>query len=1137
MRLEQLDLTRYGRFTDTSLEFPAPTDGHPDIHVIFGPNEAGKSTLFAAWLDLLFGVPHKTRYDFLHAGPTIEIGARINHAGAELDVVRRKGRGSTLFDRDGSALPDSSLLAALGGLTREGYSAMFSLDDETIEEGGDAILSSGGELGQLLFSASAGLSGLTAQLEAFEGELDSFHRKGKRSGTLYEGKKKLDELIKSARALDTSVAEQKRRSRELEIAQKDWRDAKAHESELRRRLERVNAALNALPLEGMLAAAKDELAKLGSLPEAGKDALEKLQRLELEKARLSESKASLSRQMGEIADQLDALQPDPAALDQVDAIRAAEDLRAEHDSAIKDLPRRQQELSELSHSIEQLLTDLGHPDAKPADLVLLPGQLAQLRNLLSHRSGLVMAASRAKEEFRKAERLLQTEQERLGEDGQVLDVETGNGLAALLSRLHASDPAFKRRQAAENHGVARQKLQGALEALAPWHGDAEQLAALSVPAQWKIDAWREQLDKTQEAEKDALKTLEQTKERLEGLQREIETAPETVLGFTLEDAALARSRREELWAAHLGDMTPASAKTFEAALREDDQFTALMGEAIARKQRFDAAQIDLRKAAEAEDKARTAYNVAKQMAEQTVAEVEAACATLGLSGATFFDLERWLKLRLDALAQLGTFRAATDDLTRAADDMGQAAASLAHVMGKPEPSGPSAYEALWAEAEALHRNAEKRQETRATLARLRRDLNDRRAEDQSANKELEDWQAGWCAAVEGSLLEHLPWDSAGLGTTLELLDALATRLRDHDGLSHRVVAMEQNRDRFLAAKLGVLAALEMPEISSWSEVLARKDKAVTAQADRGKLEEQRKKLKGFLHEADRDLDDQLRALDALGLTLDWPADGPRSLREHIEACAEATRLRTEIRRLSAELEKQPAEDDDTSRDEAGLNELADQLAVMVEEARHDVERLHGLASDAQHALDQIGSDDALAKNASERENLRLLLKEQAKDHLSRKFGLIALEMALRRYRAEHQSAMLATASQAFEKLSCGAYPSLSVLPQGHSDRLVAVSNSGSTRLATDMSKGTRFQLYLALRVAGYHEIAKTRASVPFIADDIMETFDDERAAAAFSLLGEMSRFGQVIYLTHHRHLCEIAQATCPGARLIDLQSL
>src|SRR5690606_11678868 len=91
--------------------------------------------------------------------------------------------------------------------------------------------------------------------------------------------------------------------------------------------------------------------------------------------------------------------------------------------------------------------------------------------------------------------------------------------------------------------------------------------------------------------------------------------------------------------------------------------------------------------------------------------------------------------------------------------------------------------------------------------------------------------------------------------------------------------------------------------------------------------------------------------------------------------------------------------------------------------------------------------------------------------------------------------------------------------------------------AADMSKGTRFQLYLALRIAGYHELAKSRPAVPFIADDIMETFADNRASAAFELLGDMSRAGQVIYLTHHRHLCDIAQSACPGARVIDLASL
>ena len=99
---------------------------------------------------------------------------------------------------------------------------------------------------------------------------------------------------------------------------------------------------------------------------------------------------------------------------------------------------------------------------------------------------------------------------------------------------------------------------------------------------------------------------------------------------------------------------------------------------------------------------------------------------------------------------------------------------------------------------------------------------------------------------------------------------------------------------------------------------------------------------------------------------------------------------------------------------------------------------------------------------------------------------------------------------------------------------MAQSAGGGAKLAADLSKGTRFQLYLALRIAGYHELAQSRTPVPFIADDIMETFDDDRSAEAFSLLSDMSRTGQVIYLTHHRHLCDIARSVCPQVQVLDL---
>jgi uncharacterized protein YhaN len=77
-----------------------------------------------------------------------------------------------------------------------------------------------------------------------------------------------------------------------------------------------------------------------------------------------------------------------------------------------------------------------------------------------------------------------------------------------------------------------------------------------------------------------------------------------------------------------------------------------------------------------------------------------------------------------------------------------------------------------------------------------------------------------------------------------------------------------------------------------------------------------------------------------------------------------------------------------------------------------------------------------------------------------------------------------------------------------------------------MSKGTRFQLYLSLRIAGHTEYAAKRPPLPFFADDILETFDDERAGNTLVLLQEMSKRGQVIYLTHHQHICDLAIKTC-----------
>ena len=80
---------------------------------------------------------------------------------------------------------------------------MFSLDDETLEAGGKSILESRGDLGKLLFTASAGLAHASDTLSALEAEADGLYRKQAHGTELALLKKRLAELKSRKDAIDT----------------------------------------------------------------------------------------------------------------------------------------------------------------------------------------------------------------------------------------------------------------------------------------------------------------------------------------------------------------------------------------------------------------------------------------------------------------------------------------------------------------------------------------------------------------------------------------------------------------------------------------------------------------------------------------------------------------------------------------------------------------------------------------------------------------------------------------------------------------------------------------------------------------------------------------------------------------------
>ena len=90
MRLRRLDLTRFGHFTDRSVDLGPAQPGKSDFHIIYGPNEAGKTTLMEAYLRLIYGFPMRDGYGFKHALNTLQVGGLVEINGAATELVRLK---------------------------------------------------------------------------------------------------------------------------------------------------------------------------------------------------------------------------------------------------------------------------------------------------------------------------------------------------------------------------------------------------------------------------------------------------------------------------------------------------------------------------------------------------------------------------------------------------------------------------------------------------------------------------------------------------------------------------------------------------------------------------------------------------------------------------------------------------------------------------------------------------------------------------------------------------------------------------------------------------------------------------------------------------------------------------------------
>jgi len=176
-------------------------------------------------------------------------------------------------------------------------------------------------------------------------------------------------------------------------------------------------------------------------------------------------------------------------------------------------------------------------------------------------------------------------------------------------------------------------------------------------------------------------------------------------------------------------------------------------------------------------------------------------------------------------------------------------------------------------------------------------------------------------------------------------------------------------------------------------------------------------------------------------------------------------------------------------------------------------------------LKQMNGSDAAAALANEAQSVLVKIRSNAEQHVRLKLASRILRNEIERYRQQHQGPLLERASEHFAVLTRGSFASLRAdFNEKDEPVLVGVRPNDERVYVEGMSSGTRDQLYLALRLASLEKYMESAEPMPFIVDDILVHFDDERSRATLGVLAELARKTQIILFTHHRRLVEQAQA-------------
>jgi uncharacterized protein YhaN len=1154
MKIEQIDLKAYGHFSDRRLVLGSGVG----LHLICGPNEAGKTTLWRAINGALFGIPETTRDGHRHGNPKLRVGLVLSsRSGERLAVMRRKGRVNTLLAYDpgtaaelAATVPEERLRDWLGGLGQGLFLAMFSLDHAALVRGGEALAQGRGDAGESLFEAGTGIGSIRALRSRLDSEAESLFKPRATKSVLYRTLADHEESRRRAREAAVRPADWSTARAALAAAEEEYEGARGEQLRLHaeaRRLERLAAILPDVAARGL---AQQQLAELAGVPllppsAAGERIAAVTQRAEaLAAERMAASR--LQQHQGELA----TIQINDAVLANAAAIEAIHHAAAGYREASLQAARAAAANTAARQNLDRLGRQIAG-DSEPG--AALPGnpdatRTARIRSLIA--TGATLQARQRADLASRQERRLEVAQL----TAAIRHLQQAPASDDLVNYLDSiadhGDPQARAQQLDDEARAAAARLEA--EARDLRLPSAAAVARTTLPLAAELQAFRLEDEEMRRRERSLRQASEKIEDDLAAVRGEIEGLE--VQGSVPTRAAVdaLRATRDALWLQLRRHLLAAG----EAAVAAAPPPTPASYELAV--ERADAAADDLFADAERatrhaglrtrESQMASALALERQRAASLASETQdlerrwaARLAANGLPDLTIGEAAAWVARReawQQKFAASQAQRQEAERLRRLAQEVRRRLDELCGGSESPAAATGEGLSESLARARAIaRRHAEQhtqRELTSGSLARAGALLQHAEAAATASSAEVAAWATRWAAEMASI---RLAADASGEEATARL-QQLADLAQAEDALLRSRAEQDEARSQIddfhsrLAKTWQRIRGEPLPAGGYGADVLAAELYRELGQTR--SLLERKSTLRQQVADEQRAIDDARRTAGEAAALIEAllrqaGCDTLESLELVETRSARRAALTAGVLDIEARLVRAAGLPLAEVLGQAAGQE-ADAVAAALARNGQENER-NAAAVQERHeaylaARQRFATMDGSASAADAQQRMAqhaARASELAADYAAARIAAAVLTQVIESYQKRNQAPLIARASRHFARITGGRYDGV-VVDQDEERQILKAARADGERLQMEqLSAGRRDQLFLALRLAAIEGHLDSGEPLPLIVDDITMQFDDAAAAATFEVLVELSARTQVLFLTHHEHLLDVAR--------------